>query len=329
MPTTATRLITLILILQRQPGQKGAELARQLGISVRTLHRYFGMLDEMGVPVYAERGPYGGFSLVPGYKLPPLIFTPEEAVVLSLGTSLVREMWGRLYFDAARGALAKLENVLPVEQRQEIAWAQNSLVATGMNRADMAMLTPRLECLRSALKDSKCVSMTYQSGRNPAGETREVDVYGLFHRSGWWYVVGYCHLRKSLRTFRVDRIMDLSLEKRTFTRPDDFDFHAYIAGDWTDVPQVRVKLLFPAASAHLAQYAKGYWESMETGADGSILVTLNAPDNYSAASNTLTYGPGVIVLEPTEVRDMVRDWAQKTADLYRENVDTKESGEKK
>src|SRR5512134_188121 len=102
MSNTATRLITLIFLLQNQPNQKASELAEKLGVSVRTLHRYFEMLDEMGVPVYAERGPYGGFSLVRGYKLPPLVFTPEEAVAVALGTSLVHEMWGQLYHEAAQ-----------------------------------------------------------------------------------------------------------------------------------------------------------------------------------------------------------------------------------
>src|SRR3989337_1763557 len=126
MSNLATRLITLILILQNRPNQKASELAGKLGISIRTLHRYFGMLDEMGIPVYAERGPYGGFSLVRGYKLPPLVFSLEEAVAVYLGTSLVGEMWGELYRDAAQGAMAKLENILPNEQRGEIDWARGA-----------------------------------------------------------------------------------------------------------------------------------------------------------------------------------------------------------
>src|ERR1043165_4365921 len=102
MPNTASRLITLIFLLQNQPNQKAGELARKLGVSVRTIHRYFEMLDEMGIPVYAERGPYGGFSLVRGYK-PPLMFSLEEAIAVYLGTSLVSELWGQLYHSAALG----------------------------------------------------------------------------------------------------------------------------------------------------------------------------------------------------------------------------------
>src|SRR5512136_3188331 len=97
MSNSATRLITLIMLLQRQPNRKAADLAEKLGVSVRSLHRYIAMLDEMGIPVYTERGPHGGFSLVRGYKLPPLVFTPQEATAVCLGASLVDEIWGGVY----------------------------------------------------------------------------------------------------------------------------------------------------------------------------------------------------------------------------------------
>src|SRR5512134_3376700 len=159
MSNTATRLITLIFLLQNQPNQKASELAAELGVSLRTLHRYFEMLDEMGIPVYSERGPYGGFSLVRGYKMPPLVFTPEEAVAVVLGTGIVEEIWGDLYREAARGALAKLENLLPEEQAREVAWARQSLVATGMHRGDLKAQTPVLEKLRRAIREHRNMSM--------------------------------------------------------------------------------------------------------------------------------------------------------------------------
>ncbi|MFO7654079.1 MAG: YafY family protein [Candidatus Krumholzibacteriia bacterium] len=318
MTNVATRLITLILTLQRQPNQKAADLAEKLGVSVRTLHRYFGMLDEMGVPVYAERGPYGGFSLVRGYKLPPLVFTPEEAVAVALGTSLVHEMWGTLYRESAQGALAKLDNVLPDEQRQEIAWARRSLVATGMNRADIAMLAPNLEKLRRAVRENRRVSMTYHSS-SPHGEQRELDPYALVHSIGWWYVVGYCRLRSGLRTFRVDRIAELTLTGQTFPAPADFDIRAYLDQNWMDAQPLKIQMRFTPEFAHLAQHGRGYWETLAEEPDGAILVTFSAPDVYVAASNALAYGPAVTVLAPPEVRQTVQAWAKATVTLYSED----------
>lgn len=238
MSTTATRLITLILLLQRRPNQKAADLAEELGVSVRTIHRYVGMLNEMGIPVYSERGPYGGFSLVRGYKMPPLVFTPEEAVALCLGTSLVEEIWGPLYRDAARGAMAKLDNVLPDEQRQEMAWARRALVTTGMHRTDHTSLAPVLAKLRRAAREQRSVRIVYQSPGQPEPLKRDVDPYALAHRRGWWYVIGHCHLRRAMRTFRVDRIRELTVLAEPFDLPPDFDVHEYLTADgWPPPPK--------------------------------------------------------------------------------------------
>ena len=314
--TTATRLITLIMLLQRQPNQKAADLAEKLGVSVRTLHRYFGMLDEMGIPIYAERGPYGGFSLVRGYKLPPLVFTPEEAIAIYLGTSLVSEMWGRLYQESAQGALAKLENVLPDEQRNEIAWARRSLIATGMHRADPSALAPFLEKLRRAAREHRQVDMLYQSTTKAEATQRQIDPYALVHRSGWWYLVGYCHLRDAPRTFRVDRIQSLELLSQTFQTPDDFDIHAYLESEFADQPVVHAKLRFTPEGAHIAKSNLSGWESLHENPDGSVDVILAAPDLPWLASMALSFANLVTVLEPPELREMVRDWAGSVVELY-------------
>jgi predicted DNA-binding transcriptional regulator YafY len=316
MSTTATRLITLIMTLQRQPKQKAADLAEKLGVSVRTLHRYFGMLDEMGIPIYAERGPYGGFSLVRGYKLPPLVFTPEEAVAIYLGTSLVSEMWGRLYQESAQGAMAKLENVLPDEQRNEIAWARRSLVATEMHRADPSAQAPYLEKLRRAAREHQQVDMLYQSTTKAEATQRQVDPYALVHRSGWWYLVGYCHLRDGPRTFRVDRIQSLELLSQTFPPPDDFDVHAYLESEFADQPAIHAKLRFTAEGAYLAKGNIVPWESLEENPDGSVDVVLSAPDLPWLASMTISFADWVTVLDPPELREMVRDWARSVVEIY-------------
>jgi predicted DNA-binding transcriptional regulator YafY len=315
MTQTAARLITLIMLLQRQPNQKAGALAEKLGVSVRTLHRYFSMLDEMGIPVYTERGPHGGFSLVRGYKMPPLALTPEEATAVYLGTSLVEEMWGSLYHEATQGALAKLDNILPDKQRQEVAWARHSLVATGMHRFDFKAATPILEKLRQAVREHRQVNLLYRGSRE-VPEVRDVDPYALVHRGGWWYVIGFCHLLYEMSSFRIDRIDEIRLLALEFQMPADFDIQVYLAKEWNAQPQIWVRMQFIPEAAHIAQYNRAYWETIDEQPDGSAVVTMAVPDLQWAASTALAYGPILKVLEPEVLQEMVMAWAQATTSLY-------------
>jgi predicted DNA-binding transcriptional regulator YafY len=314
--TTATRLITLILLLQRKPNQKAADLADELGVSVRTVHRYINQLNEMGIPIYSERGPYGGFSLVRGYKMPPLIFSPQEAVAIYLGTSLVEEIWGQLYADAAHGVTAKLDNVLPDEQRREVAWARRTLVATGLHRADHAPLAPTLEKLRRAARQRRRVTMLYQSRSRPRPLERDLDPYALVHRWGWWYVIGHCCLRDEVRTFRVDRIQELTLRSDTYHMPDDFDVHQYLAQETWFPPRFRVRMRFTPQGALDALDERANWDTVEQQPDGSLVVAFDAAELDWAARVALWYGPQVEVLEPEELRRRLRQWARAVSALY-------------
>ena len=316
MTNTATRLITLIFLLQNQPNQKASELAEKLGVSLRTVHRYFEMLDEMGIPVYSERGPYGGFSLVRGYKMPPLVFTLEEAVAVVLGTGLVQELWGDLYRESARGALAKLENLLPEEQAREVAWARSSLTATGMHRADLKLQTPALEKLRRATREHRSVTILYQTSQIPHPTERGLDPYALVHRWGWWYVIGFCHVHKEIRTFRVDRIAEVTLRETSFTKSAEFDLQDYLKHEMQNQPQIIARLKFDAASANIVAGNHSYWQTVEPQTDGSVEVTFPSPTLEWAASSALMYGPAVEVLEPPELRTMVMDWLNVTAQKY-------------
>ena len=309
MPNSATRLITLILLLQRKSNQKATDLAAELGISVRTLHRYFGMLDEMGIPIYSERGRHGGFSLVRGYKMPPLVLTPDEAVAVSLGTSLVGEIWGELYRSAAKGALAKLDNLLPDEQRGEIAWARHALVATGFLRADLGRMGVKLAALRQAVHDRCTQRIHYRSRQNLDPEWRQVDPYVLVFRWGWWYLVGFCHRRQAVRTFRVDRVLDLEHTDNLFDVPTSFDIQAYLQTEWTEKSQLEVRLRFDPEFAFLAQEGGLNWETTQVCPDGAVEVTYKAPDLIWAASMAMGFGPTFSVLSPPELGTLIKEWA--------------------
>jgi predicted DNA-binding transcriptional regulator YafY len=316
MSTTATRLITLIMLLQRKQKQKAADLAEELGVSVRTVHRYINELNEMGIPIYSERGPYGGFSLVRGYKMPPLVFTPQEAVAIYLGISLVEEVWGPLYADAARAVTAKLDNVLPEEQRQEVAWARRTLVATGLQRTDHAPLGRLLQKLRRAARERRRVTMVYYSRSRSQHLERDVDPYAILHRWGWWYVIGHCCLRDAMRVFRVDRIQELTLTNDTYDVPEAFDVKEYLAQETWFPRQIQVRMRFSPQAALDARDESRTWDTMEEQPDGSLHVTFGATDLAWAARVVLWYGPEVEVLEPKELRRQVEELARTVAERY-------------
>lgn len=316
MTNSATRLITLIMLLQRQPNRKAGELAEELGVSIRTVHRYFGMLEELGIPLYSERGPAGGFSLVRGYKMPPLVLNPEEAVAVGLGTSLVEEMWGHLYRDAARGALAKLDNLLPNEQRQEIAWARRALIATQLHRAGHPEEEGMLDQLRSALHDTRRVRITYDNPRDAESTIRDFDPYALVHRWGRWYTAGYCHLRGALRLLRLDRIRELRILEDTFTLPVDFNAHAFLEAELQPEPVIQARVRFAPEAAGFVHDSSIGWSVIEPQADGSLLATLPASDLVFAASMLISFGPAVTILAPEELKKLVADWAHALLELY-------------
>ncbi len=298
MANTATRLITLIMLLQRQPNQTATQLAQELAVSVRTVQRYITMLDEIGIPVYAERGPYGGYALVRGYKMPPLIFTPEEAVAVSLGTSLLEEIWGRLYQAGARGALAKLDNVLPDEQRREVAWARQNVLSIGTNWTDPNLAMPFVEQLHDAIYERRRIRMRYRGRSQAAPAPRELDPYKLVSRWGRQYCIGYCHQRQAVRTFRLDRIVELTMLGQTFPLPVDFNLQAYLASDPFFQPTVQVRLRFGPEAALVAQDNRAYWKSIEEQPDGAIVVTFEAADLEAAAGMVLRVGFPAAILEP-------------------------------
>jgi predicted DNA-binding transcriptional regulator YafY len=228
-------------------------------------------------------------------------------------------MWGQLYQAAAQGALAKLDNVLPEEQRQEVAWARRALVATGLHRLNLESLAPHLEALRRAVRERRRVRLLYRSSGAVEPTLRHLDPYALVLRWGWWYVVGHCHLRQGLRTFRLDRIQGTELLAQDFQPPPDFDIQEYLANEFLGQPLFQVRLRFDAQVAGVAMDNRPFWDTLEEQPDGSVVVSFSAPDLDWAASTALAYGPIVEVLEPQELRQIMHQWAAAVKAKYARN----------
>src|SRR5215208_6108811 len=159
----------------------GPELARRLEVGERTVRRYVAMLQEMGVPVEAERGRYGAYALRPGFRLPPLMFTDEEALALAVGLLSARRLGLSGSAPAVEGALAKLERVMPEGLRGRLQAFEETVVP--------AISPPSLPAgeivvtVSEAVRGRRRLRMRYRSG--PSKETeREFDPYAVVRREG-------------------------------------------------------------------------------------------------------------------------------------------------
>ncbi|GCE25300.1 transcriptional regulator [Dictyobacter alpinus] len=222
----STRLLTILELLQTHPHLNGDELARRLEVEPRTVRRYIGMLQDMGMPIESNRGPGGGYRLRAGFKLPPLLFSEDEATAVVLG--LLGTSWLEINFPSVsvEGALAKVYRVLPQKGRERLqAISTHMLLSPHQKdrRPDISLLVE----LSSAIYEHRRIRFNYRSHHNQLTQ-RELEPYGVAGWKGNWYVVGYCILRQEQRMFRLDRMQDVQLLNTIFVPTQDFDYQAFI-----------------------------------------------------------------------------------------------------
>lgn len=233
-----TRVLAVLELLQARGRMTGSELARRLEVDIRTLRRYVTMLQDLGVPVVAERGRNGAYRLGAGFKLPPMMFTNDEALALSVGLLAARRLGLAEAPGAVESARAKLERVLPEDVRERVL-ALSETVTLGRDEAgDAAGASPGgvLMALSEAARLGRRVHMRYRSARGDETE-REFDPYGLTFYRRHWYAVGRCGMRRGLRSFRLDRVARAEQTDTRFDRPERFDAFAYVAQSVATLPR--------------------------------------------------------------------------------------------
>lgn len=248
-----TRVLTVLELLQSYPGLSGADLARRLEVDVRTVRRYVVMLQDMGIPVETERGRHGGYSLRPGFKMPPLMFSEDEALAVILGLHVARHIGFSSTTASVEGALAKIERVLPADLRQKVNAVEENMIIEMEPPEAKAVAEGSITTIGTAIQQERQIELHYEAFDGEVS-IRAVDPYGLVYRVGRWYMVGYCHLRQDLRTFRLDRTLEVTLLEGKFSRPSDFDALHHVEQAIARTPGIyHVQVLFDASEADVRQ----------------------------------------------------------------------------
>ncbi len=308
------RVLTVLELLQSRGRMSGRELAEHMEVSVRTVQRYVARLQDLGIPVASTRGPGGSYRLKPGFRLPPLMFSTEEALALALGldalmhsglselapaTAGVRAKLGRVLPEAVSERVDTLRSVLELEKPRWVVGARSSIL-TRLAEAVYARIRAGLE---------------YRAADGTATQ-RKVDPLGLMQHQGRWFLAGHCHLRDELRLFRVDRVGAVALSGERFERPAGFDMRAFLEDSVACAPspwQVEVWLGEPPEG--LAQRLPRA-AVLELEGAGSLL-RCGVADLEEFAVMLLYLGCHLEVRGPQELKAAFRAVAKRAAEVAR------------
>jgi predicted DNA-binding transcriptional regulator YafY len=308
MTRPTTRVLAVLELLQAHGQVSGAEIAARLEVDARTVRRYIATLEEMGIPVFAERGRAGGYALVAGFKLPPMMFSDDEALALSVGLLAARKLGLDRAAPAIASAQAKLERTMPGVLRER-ARAVTETVQLDVRQASTGAGNAALGILSVAARGQQRVGLAYCDAAGNVSQ-REIDPYGLAYHAGGWYAVGYCHLRRDLRSFRLDRIESLEALGERFERPRDFDALAYLVRSVATLPravaiEVLLKTTLERAKAQFFDTV-GVFEQ----ADGGVVMH-NQSDDIDWFVRQLAGLPFEFeIRRPQELREAVRKCAE-------------------
>jgi predicted DNA-binding transcriptional regulator YafY len=322
----ASRLINLLLLLQTRGRMTAAQLASELEVSERTIHRDVEALSAAGVPVYAERGPHGGVSLVDGYRTRLTGMTGEEAEALFMSgvPGPAAELGLGTVMAAAR---LKVLAALPPELRSRASRLVERfhLDVTGWYQSTEA--APLLGTLSNAVWESRVVDALYDRGDRLV--ERRLAPLGLVLKAGTWYVVAA--VDSQVRTYRVARFRQADVTDERFDRPPDFDLPAFWAESTAayerDTARVEVTLrIDPSAMGALADMAgasavrAAEWLTPPE-ADGWQVLRLRMDWPHEVPARLVALGERAEVLQPPELRAEVAALARRVADRYARSTD--------
>jgi predicted DNA-binding transcriptional regulator YafY len=312
------RLFALVLLLQNRPNLTSKDLADYFGVSRRTIFRDLRTLSESGVPLtYAEGG---GYEILEGYQLPPLMFTAREAATLLMGTAFTKlQPDNSLRADADEVAL-KIRSVLPESVRDYIDRLQErTAIAPYVRNLDPGGghdEEGRWYALSEAVAGQRSVFMSYYVASRDELTQRKVDPLGLVYYSDSWNLIAYDHLRRDIRNFRLDRIRKMRVMTDTFRRPPDFDLQEYLKQKGSNPHNERVTLRFAPRAYRWAKGSIPAEVEEVTESDAAVQVSFYFENMDYLARWLLRYGTDVSVVEPIGLRERLRLRAEALAEHY-------------
>jgi predicted DNA-binding transcriptional regulator YafY len=250
------RLNAILIHLQSKRIVKASEIADRFEISLRTVYRDIRALEASGVPIGAEAGV--GYFLMENYKLPPVMFTKEEASALLFGEKLIEKMSDDQMKAEFCSALMKIKAILNPEEKDRLEKLHNQISVLNFTSSPRNFNRLFLSEIQQALVSKQVLEIDYQAGYGAPATKRLVEPIGLCNYSRRWHLFAWCQLRSEYRDFRLDRILNLRLSQQTFKGKQHLSMDEFISRMDVVSDKANISLVMKTERIKLIDESK-YW----------------------------------------------------------------------
>ncbi|RFZ84915.1 YafY family transcriptional regulator [Mucilaginibacter terrenus] len=209
------RISAILIQLQSRRVVKACDIADRFGISLRTVYRDVRSLEEAGIPIIGEAGV--GYSLVEGYRLPPIMFTREEATAFLTAEKFVEKLTDTSTAAQHKSAMYKIRAILKTSEKDLLESMDNSIEVLKSHSQRRVNNTDHLQGILNAIADKKVLRINYRAGYNQLDTQRDVEPVGVFYLDSYWHLIAWCRMREDYRDFRTDRIYALTETGETYS----------------------------------------------------------------------------------------------------------------
>lgn len=312
-----SRLVTLLTLLQTKRVLTATELAHRFSVSTRTIYRDIRTLESAGIPIVTQEGK--GYAMLEGYRLPPIMFTREEAIALLTAEKLASKLTDTVTAQQSGAAMDKLRAALRYSDRDYL-----ETVAPYIQVLDPISVPEHpntYQQLVTAVTSHRVVRINYQAAETGEATSREAEPIGLY-LSQYWYLVAFCRLRQAFRNFRLDRITSLTLRDEVFpARPETLE--RYWAEELKRRDREKVVINFnptavsPAQVQHLHDTKHQYgWVHEQLLPDGSLEMLFLVGSLPYITTWLLPYAGAITVVEPSALREHLSELAKRVYEFF-------------
>lgn len=304
------RLHAILTHLQSKRRVTAQEMADRFNISLRTVYRDVKALDESGVPVIGEAG--SGYSIMEGYRLPPVMFTREEASALLLGGKFAERFTDGAVKKDFSAALFKIKAVLRSSDKEYVDSLTDHIEILSRRSPAGEMPDQYLSLLQQAIVQKRVVDLHYHSNAKEETTKRLVEPFGLLYYSSAWHLIAWCRLRNGYRDFRLSRMLNVALKEEFYDASSHPSVQDYIRQVTADYEVLEVVVLFDKRTVkHLGEkkYLHGFVSEEDLGTTVRMKFMTSSIEYFGRW--LLMYCNSVTIESPESLRKVMKDLAER------------------